>query len=49
MRHLLFFSLELDIIKDMANCDVYPFIGKLSISTVIIEDQNILMLDIKYQ
>ena len=26
MRHLLFFSLELDITKDMANCNVNPLI-----------------------
>ena len=33
MRHLLFFSLELDITKDMANCNVNPLIVELSIRT----------------
>ena len=34
MRHLLFFSLELDITKDMANCNVNPLIVELSIRTL---------------
>ena len=40
MRHLLFFSLELDIIKDMANCNVNPLIVELSIRTFILEHEN---------
>ena len=40
MRHLLFFSLELDITKDMANCNVNPLIVELSIRTFILEHEN---------
>ena len=40
MRHLLFFSLELDITKDMANCNANPLIVELSIRTFILEHEN---------
>ena len=40
MRHLLFFSLELDITKDMAYCNVYPLIVELSIRTFILKHEN---------
>ena len=40
MKHSLFFSLELDITKDMANCNVNPLIVELSIRTFILEHEN---------
>ena len=40
MRHLLFFSLELDITNDMANCNVNLLIVELSIRTFILEHEN---------
>ena len=40
-RHLLFFSLELDITKDMANCNANPLIiVELSIKTFILDHEN---------